>query len=169
MRRSPELDQDGEQDRPLQSVAEGDLFRHALTHQHASEDIAQLACEQRTEPETDHIEHEHEQREGKRALTQPHESVRDGDARRQVSRQAPEIARDPCQRREHAPYDDRPGDDPDAIAAIGEPRDRNAENRVEERERETAERAELPVMQTELVFDLLVDDAGICRSMKLKT
>ena len=54
---------------------------------------------------------------------------------------------------------DRRGDDPAAAGAVGEKGEGNAEDRVEDGERRTAERAELPVVEVQVGDDRAGEDA----------
>ena len=73
--------------------------------------------------------------------------------------QLPEILGEAAGGGEQAPQADRPGDDRDPAAAVGEPGDRDGEARIEEREGDPAHQPELLVAQPELRLDRHREDA----------
>ena len=63
-----------------------------------------------------------------------------------------------AQDREHAPHCHRHADDPRPVACLGQPRDGNAGNGIEQGEREAAHHSDLPIGKVQLVLDRLGQD-----------
>jgi len=61
--------------------------------------------------------------------------------------------REPAHRRHQAPQRQCGGHDPQAVHPVGEPRDGYPEQRIEQRERETAHESQLRIAQVQLGFD----------------
>jgi hypothetical protein len=72
------------------------------------------------------------------------------DARQEQLR---EVLRQSAQRRHQRPDDDADADDGLAVHAVGEPADRNAEQRVEDREGEALQQADLRVRHLQVALD----------------
>lgn len=73
-------------------------------------------------------------------------------------RQLDEVGRRAAEHREQAPQGTGAGDDPDPPHPVGEPAHRDAEARVEDREEDAAQHAELRVGEAEVLADRLGQD-----------